>query len=108
MFKSLYKSQSLTLLYTAVPCSVVAAGGRVMNAWARSTNAKYNSPLPSKKKSLTVCKDKGKNHFVKDCREKDIWQSQKHKYILFMEGNNDLHKVILTNLQVSDKIGFFH
>ena len=79
-----------------------------MNAWARSTNAKYNSPLPSKKKSLTVCKDKGKNHFVKDCREKDIWQSQKHKYILFMEGNNDLHKVILTNLQVSDKIGFFH
>ena len=51
-------SQSLTLLYTAVPCSVVAAGGRVMNAWARTTNAKYSSPLPNKKKSLTVCKDK--------------------------------------------------
>ena len=40
-----------------------------MNAWARSTNAKYSSPLPNKKKFLTVCKGKSKNHFVKDYRE---------------------------------------
>ena len=73
MFKLLYKSfpdsESDTFV---VPCSVVAVGGRVMNAWARSTNAKYSSPLPNKKKFLTVCKDKGKNHFVKDCREETL------------------------------------
>ena len=67
---SCFTSPSLTQTLTlAIPCSVVAVGGRVMNAWARSTNAKYSSPLPNKKKFLTVCKDEGKSHFVKDCRD---------------------------------------